>query len=121
MRNPPCFRLGAVLASASLLLCMVSASALAQRQTGSGISGRSLPEAPLPTSGPLGSARPVLSAEGSASVAAPGTVGPLAMESAENGEFEFMSILPGSCCAIVNAEGFTPSTSAAFVVTERQA
>jgi hypothetical protein len=43
------------------------------------------------------------------------------MESAENGEFEFMNTLPGSCCAIVNAEGFAPSTSAAYVVTEKQA
>jgi hypothetical protein len=43
------------------------------------------------------------------------------MESAENGEFEFMNILPGSCCAIVNVKGFAPSTSAAFVVTEKQA
>jgi hypothetical protein len=40
------------------------------------------------------------------------------MESAENGEFEFMNILPGSYRVLVNAEGFAPFPSAAFVVTE---
>jgi hypothetical protein len=112
MRSAPCLRLCTVLVSASPLLCMVSASALAQQQTaGSGISGRPLPDAPLPKSGPLGSAQPVLSAEGSASVA--GLVdasGP-----------EFMNILPGSYRVIVNAGGFAPVASAAFVVTEEQA
>jgi hypothetical protein len=40
------------------------------------------------------------------------------MESAENGEFEFMNILPGSYRVLVNAKGFVPFASAAFVVTE---
>jgi hypothetical protein len=40
------------------------------------------------------------------------------MEAAENGEFEFMNILPGSYRVLVNAEGFVPFASAAFVDTE---
>lgn len=104
MRNAPCLRLCTVLVSASPLLCMVSASALAQQQTaGSGISGRPLPDAPLPKSGPLGSAQPVLSAEGSASVAG------LVLDASGP---EFMNILPGSYRVIVDAGGFAPFASA---------
>lgn len=74
LRNALVPRLSAVLASVSLLLCMVPANALAQQQTAeSGISSRSLPDATLPQSGPRrSSAQPAVSAEGSASVA--GTV-----------------------------------------------
>jgi hypothetical protein len=43
------------------------------------------------------------------------------IESAENGEFELMNILPGSYRVIVNTEGFPPFASAAFVVTEEHA
>jgi Carboxypeptidase regulatory-like domain len=141
LRNAPYLRFCTVLASASLLLGMTFASALAQQQTaGSGISGRSLPDAPVPKSGPLGSAQPLLSAEESASVAgivldASGATVPGAevgltygdgtqwrtMESAKSGKFEFMNILPGSYRLIVKAEGFAPFTSAKFVVTEQQA
>src|SRR5260370_2243303 len=67
----PC--LHAVFAGASLLLCMVPASALAQQQTaGRGIISRSLPDATLPHSDPQNSAQQTPPAERSASVA--GTV-----------------------------------------------
>ncbi len=67
----PC--LHAVFASASLLLCMIPASALAQQHTaGRGMISRSLPDAPSPNSGPRNSAPQTPPAEGSGSVA--GTV-----------------------------------------------
>jgi len=119
---------------------MVSASALAQHQTAeSGISSRSLPDAPLPRFGPRSSAQPLVSAEGSGSVA--GTVLDAngatvagaevslthqdgtqlhTMVSEANGEFNFAEILPGSYLVIVNAEGFAPFTSAEFVVAVQQ-
>jgi Carboxypeptidase regulatory-like domain len=141
LRNTSCLRLCTVLARASILLCVASVTALAQQQTaGSGITGRTLPDTPLPKSGPLVSAQPSLTAEESASVAgivldASGAAVPRAevrlthgdgtqlhtMESAGNGEFEFMNILPGFYRVIVNAEGFAPFTSAEFAVTEQQA
>src|SRR6266481_9976967 len=63
----------AVFASASLLLCIVPASALAQQQTaGREIIRHSLPDAPLPQAGPQNSAPQTPSPERSASVA--GTV-----------------------------------------------
>ncbi len=66
-------RLHTVLASASLLLCMIPASALAQQQTAKrASSGTSLPDAPLPKSEPQNSGQQTLHGEGSASVA--GTV-----------------------------------------------
>jgi carboxypeptidase family protein len=139
-RMAPCCRLYFVIARASLLLCMVSASALAQQQTaGSGISSRSLPDAPLPGFAPRSSAQPLVSAEGSGSVA--GTVLDAngatvagaevslthqdgtqlhTMVSEANGEFNFAEILPGSYLVIVNAEGFAPFTSAEFVVAVQQ-
>lgn len=141
LRNAGCPRLRAVLASASLLLCMVSASALAQQQTaGSGIISRSLPDAPLPKSVQQGSAQQLLSVEGSASVAGivldatgatvPGAAVSLThgdgtqshtMVSDANGEFNFTEIVPGSYLVIVNAQGFAPFTSAEFAVTVQQA
>src|SRR5260370_23542994 len=67
----PC--LHAVFAGASLLLCMVPASALAQQRTaGRGIISRSLPDATLPHSDPQNSAQQTPPAERSPSVA--GTV-----------------------------------------------
>src|SRR6266478_4225746 len=62
----------AVFASASLLLCIVPASALAQQQTAGREIRHSLPDAPLPHAGPQNSAPQTPSPEGSASVA--GTV-----------------------------------------------
>jgi hypothetical protein len=141
LRNTGCPRLRTVLASTSLLLCMVSASTLAQQQTaGSGIISRSLPDAPLPKSVPQGSAQQLLSVEGAASVAGivqdvsgatvPGAVVSLThgdgtqlhtMVSDANGEFDFTEIVPGSYLVIVNAQGFAPFTSAEFAVTVQQA
>jgi hypothetical protein len=133
--------LHAVLASASLLLCMVPPSGLAQQQTaGSEISSRSLPNAPLPKSGPQSSARESHSEEGSASVA--GTVLDVSgatvsgadvslmhrdgtqlhtMVSEADGEFNFAKISPGPYLVVVNAQGFAPFTSAEFVVSGQQA
>jgi hypothetical protein len=141
LRNAGCPRLRIVLASASVLLCMVSPSALARQQTArSGIVSRSLPDAPLPKSVPQGSAQQLLSVEGSASVAGivldasgatvPGAVVTLThgdgtqldtMVSDANAEFNFTEIVPGSYLVIVNAQGFAPFTSAEFAVTMQEA
>jgi len=133
----PC--LHAVFASASLLLCMVPASALAQQRTeGRGING--LPDAPLADSNPQNSAQQTPPAEGAASVA--GTVLDisgatvsgadvslmhgdgtqlLTMVSEADGEFNFTKIPAGSYQVIVNAKGFAPFTSAEFAVAVQQA
>lgn len=141
LRNAGCPRFRAVLASASLLLSVVSASAHAQQQTAeSEITSRSLPDAPLPKSLQQGSARQLLSVEGSASVVGtvldasgatvPGAVVNLTqgdgtqlhtLVSDANGEFNFTEIVPGSYLLIVNAQGFAPFTSAEFAVTVQQA
>jgi hypothetical protein len=135
----PC--LHAVFASASLLVCLVPGSALAQQQTaGGGIISRSLPDAPLAHSDPQNSAQQTLPAEGSASVA--GTVLDvsgatvsgadvslihgdgtqlLTMVSEANGEFSFTKIPAGSYLVTVNAKGFAPFTSAEFAVALQQA
>ena len=124
----------AVFASASLLLCMVPASALAQQQTAaSGIISRALPDAPLSHSDPP-------PPEGSASVAGTvldvsGAAVPganvslihgdgtelLAMLSEANGEFNFTKIPAGSYLLTVNAYGFAPFASAEFTIAVRQA
>jgi hypothetical protein len=137
----PWTRLYAVLASTSLLLCIVPPGALALQQTaGSEISSRSLPNAPLPKSGPQSSARESHSEEGSASVAGtvldvsgaavPGAEVSLTHEdgtelrtmvSEADGEFNFTKISPGPYLVIVNAQGFAPFTSAEFVVSGQQA
>jgi Carboxypeptidase regulatory-like domain len=127
----PC--LHAVFASASLLLCMAHASALAQQQTaGRGIVSRALPDAPLFPSDPS-------PAEESASVAGTvldvsGAAVPganvslihgdgtqlLTMVSEANGEFHFTKIPAGSYLVTVNAYGFAPFTSAEFAVAVQQ-
>ena len=128
----------APLVCASLLLCMVPASALAQRTAALGIN-RSLPDAPLPQSGPQSSAEQTSSAEGSASVSGTvldttGAVVPGAqvsltqrdgktlrmLESGANGEFTFTKLPASSYLVIVNAKGFAPFTSAEFAVTAQQ-
>src|SRR5260370_10147769 len=106
----PC--LHAVFASASLLLCIVPASALAQQQTaGREIIRRSLPDAPLPHSSPQNSVQQTPPPQGSASVAGTvldvsGAAVPganvslihgdgtqlLTMEAEANGEFNFSKI-----------------------------
>src|SRR5713226_5601757 len=135
----PC--LHAVFAGASLLLCMVPASALAQQRTaGRGIISSSLPDATLPHSDPQNSAEQTPPAEGSGSVA--GTVLDvsgasvpgadvslihgdgtqlLTMVSEANGEFNFTKIPAGSYLVTVNAKGFAPFTSAEFPLAVRQA
>jgi hypothetical protein len=130
-----------VFASASLLLCMVPASAIAQQETaGRGTISRPLPDAPLPHSDPQNSVQQTPPAEGSASVA--GTVLDvsgatvsgadvslmhgdgtqlLTMVSEANGEFNFTKIPAGSYLVSVNAKGFAPFTSAEFAVAVQQA
>jgi len=132
LRKTPCPGLHAVLACASLLLCLVPPSAFAEQQTaGLGVSRSSLPDAPLAKT---------TATEESASVA--GTVLDLSgasvpdadvslmhkdgtqlhsMVSDTNGEFSFVKILPGSYLVIINAKGFARFTSAEFVVMVKQA
>jgi Carboxypeptidase regulatory-like domain len=128
----------APLVCASLLLCMVPTNALAQRTAALGIN-RSLPDAPLPQSGPQSSAEQTSSAEGSASVSGTvldttGAVVPGAqvsltqrdgktlhtLVSGANGEFTFTKLPVSSYLVIINAKGFAPFTSAEFAVTEQQ-
>jgi hypothetical protein len=133
--------LPAVFASASLLLCMVPASALAQqRPAARGIISRSLPNAPLPHSDAQNSAQQTPPAEGSASIAGTvldvsGAAVPganvslihgdgtqlLTMVSEANGEFNFTKIPAGSYLVTVNAYGFAPFASAEFAVAVQQA
>jgi hypothetical protein len=141
LRKALCPRLPAVLASASLLFCMVPASALAQQQTaGREISIRSLPDSPTPNAGPQNSAAQTPPAEGSASIA--GTVLDVSgatvsgadvslmhgdgtqlhtMVSEANGEFNFTKIPAGSYLVTVYAKGFAPFTSPEFALAVKQA
>src|SRR5260370_19540019 len=134
----PC--LHAVFAGASLLLCMVPASALAQQRTaGRGIISRSLPDATLPHSDPQNSAQQTPPPEGSASVAGTvldvsGAAVPgasvsllhgdgtqlLTMVSEANGEFNFTKIPAGSYLATVNPYGFAPFAPPEFAVAVQQ-
>jgi Carboxypeptidase regulatory-like domain len=132
LKKFPCPRLYAVLACASLLLCLVPARALAQKQT-DGIEEHYsfVPGAPPGKT---------TAAEGSASVAgtvldisgasvAGAEVSLMHQDEAEsqttvsgaNGEFNFTKIPSGSYVVIVNATNFAPFTSAKFVVTAGQA
>jgi carboxypeptidase family protein len=132
LRIAPHPHLYAVLACASLLLCLASWSLPAQQHTaGLGPSHSSLLEAPLPKAP---------AAEGLASVA--GTVldpsgatvsgadvnlmhsdgtQSHTMLSDANGKFSFLKILPGPYLVVVNAKGFAPFTSAEFLATDQQA
>jgi hypothetical protein len=134
-------RIHTVLASASLLLCVVPASALARQRTGEPAkSSTSLPDAPVPKSEPQNSGQQTLHEEGSASVA--GTVLDVSgatvsgadvslmhedgtqlhtLVSEAGGEFNFTKIPAGSYLVTVNAKGFAPFTSAEFAVAVRQA
>jgi Carboxypeptidase regulatory-like domain len=132
--------LHAVFASASLLLGIVPASALAQQLTaGREIISRSLPDATLAHSDPQNSAEQTPPVEGSASVAGTvldvsgGTVSGadvslihgdgtelLTMVSEANGEFNFTKIPAGSYLVTVNAKGFAPFSSAEFAVAGQQ-
>jgi hypothetical protein len=139
-RRALCPRPHAALACASLLLCMVPASALAQQQTVAlATDSSSLPDAPLPESGPQSAAEQTPRAEGSASVS--GTVldaSGAAVSGAQvslthrdgmqlhtlisgaNGEFTFPNLPPGSYLVIVAASGFAPFSSAEFTLAEQQ-
>jgi len=137
LRRAWCSRLHAVLASASLLLCLVPSSALAQQPAGRETSSHSLPGEP-PKSGPKSSAQQSLFAEGSANVAGtvldvsgaavPGAEVSLmrdgtqlhTMVSEASGEFSFTKIPPGSYLVTVSAKGFAPFTSPEFDLAEQQ-
>jgi hypothetical protein len=140
LRKTPCPRLQTVLAGASLLLCMIPASAPAQQPSTARKISRSLPDTPIPNSSPQNPARQTPPAEGSASVA--GTVLDVSgagvagaevslahgdgsqlhtMVSEADGEFSFTKIPPGPYLVTVYAKGFAPFTSAEFVVAVEQA
>jgi len=134
-------RLHIVLTSASLLLCILPASAIARLQTtGRASSSPSLPDAPLPKSEPQNSGQQTLHDEGSASIA--GTVLDVSgatisgadvslmhedgtqlhtMVSEADGEFNFTNIPAGSYLVTVNAKGFAAFTSTEFDVAVKQA
>jgi hypothetical protein len=121
-----------VFVCAALLLCVVATSARAQAQNSvPPFAGVSLLQGPLATTAPK---------EASASVA--GTVLDLSgasvsgaevtllardgtpargMESAANGEFNFIEVLPGPYVLMVNAKGFAVFTSGEFVLAALQA
>jgi hypothetical protein len=140
LRKAPCARLHAVLASASLLLCMVPTNALALQQVaGRETSSPSLPDAPLAKKDPQNSAQQAPLEEGSASVAGtvldisgaavPGAEVNLTHQdgsemhtivSEEDGEFTFTKIPPGPYLVVVNAKGFAPFVSEEFVVAVQQ-
>jgi hypothetical protein len=127
-RIAPRPHLYAVLACASLLLCLAPGNLSAPQQTAQ--LGSSLPEAPSPKTS---------AAEGRASVA--GTVLDLSgatisganvslmhsdgtqshdTVSDANGEFGFVKVLAGSYLVVVNAKGFAPFTSVEFLATDQQ-
>ena len=136
-----CSRPQAVLACASLLLCIIPASARAQQRTASsGADNSSLPDAPQPQSGPENSTELTSSVEGSASVSgtvldASGAVVPGAqvsltrrdgvplhtLVSGANGDFVFTKLPSGSYLVVVSAKGFAPVSSAEFTLTTQQA
>jgi Carboxypeptidase regulatory-like domain len=141
LKKAPCACLHAVLATASLLLCMVPTRAFAQQQiVGRETSSRSLPDAPLIKTDPQNYAQQPPAAEESASIAGtildvsgaavPGAEVSLAHEdgtelrtlvSEANGEFNFTKIPPGPYLVVVSAKGFAPFTSEEFVVAVQQA
>ena len=130
----------AVVACASLLFCMVPARTLAQKQTASlGADNSSLPDAPLPQSGPASSADLASSSDGTASVsgtvldesgaAVPGAQVSLTRRDGEplhmlisgaNGEFVFSKLPAGSYLVLVNAKGFAPFSTPEFTLADQQ-
>lgn len=127
-----CCRLHLVFACASLLLCLVPASARAQKQNSvPAIAGASLSQGPLAAapateaSGSVGGT--VLDLSGASVSGADVTLLPRdgtpsrSMVSAPDGEFNFIETLPGSYVVMVNAKGFAVFTSAEFVVAALQA
>jgi hypothetical protein len=125
-------RLYLVFALASLLLCLVPASALAQAQESApAIAGASLFQGPLATTPATelsaSVAGTVLDVSGASVPGAEVTLlardGKPArnMVSASNGEFTFIEIRPGSYVVMVNAKGFAVFTSGEFVLAALQA
>src|SRR5580704_3207749 len=134
--------LGLTLAPYALFLplCAITTIANAQQQTVEpGTSSSSLPNAPQPQSGHQSAAEQTPSAQGSASVSGvvldvSGAAVPDAqvsltnrdgtqlrmLHSEGNGEFAFTKLPAGSYLVIVNAKGFSPFTSAEFVVAAQQ-
>jgi hypothetical protein len=141
LRKAPSACLRAVLASASLLLCMVPTRAIAQQQIAvRETSSLSLAGAPLAKTDPENSAHEISLAEGSASVAGsvldisgaavPGAEVSLShqdgtelhtMVSGVDGEFNFTRIPPGPYFVVVNAKGFASFVSEEFTVAVQQA
>jgi hypothetical protein len=128
----PCPHLCAVLACATLLPCLLPASAPAQQQTAelgvrrSSLLGASLAKTPA-TEESASVTGTVLDLSGAT---VPGANVSLMHRdetqlhttvSEANGEFSFIEVLPGSYLLIVNARGFAPFTSTEFVVTPQQA
>ncbi len=107
----PC--LHAVFAGASLLLCMVPASALAQ-QTPPAEGSASVAGTVLDVSGASVSGADVSLIHGDGTQL-------LTMVSEANGEFNFTKIPAGSYLVTVNARGFAPFTSPEFAVAVEQA
>jgi hypothetical protein len=130
LRKVPCPPLCAVLACASLLLCLVPASALAQQQsTGPESRGSSLPEALLPktadTDGSANVSGTVLDVSGASIAGAEVSLMHKGTElhsmlSGVSGEFNFTKLPAGSYVVIVNAKDFALFTSAEFVVAAEQ-
>jgi Carboxypeptidase regulatory-like domain len=139
-RRGPYSQSCALLAWASLLLCMAPAGAHAQQQTAAlGTDSGSLPDAPLPQQGEQSLVQQTSSAEASASVsgtvldssgaAIPGAQVTLThrdgrtlqtLVSGARGEFTFSKLQAGSYIAIVEAKGFAPFTSAEFDLVPKQ-
>jgi hypothetical protein len=128
----PCPRLHSVLACATLLLCLVPASAPAQQQTAElGVRPSSLLGTPLAkTPAREGSATVTGTVLDLSGATVPGADVSLMHRdgtqlhttmSEVNGEFSFIEVLPGPYLVVVNAQGFAPFTSAEFVVSRQQA
>ena len=125
-------RFNAVLACASLLVCVAPASARAQQPAAEpGILRSSLVDAPLvatpATEGSGSVAGTVLDASGASVAGADVSLVPRdgtqshTMESGAGGEFNFIEILPGSYFVMVNAKGFAVFTTAEFAIAALQA
>ena len=138
LHRTACLQLPAVLACASLLLCVIPAPAFAQQQTAAlRVSGSGLPEEPQPQSDPQGSQTP--SVEGSATVSGVvldesgasvtgaqvslmnmGGLQRHTLMSGANGEFSFTKLPPGSYVVVIDANGLEPFRSAELVLTAQQ-
>jgi Carboxypeptidase regulatory-like domain len=137
LRRATCIRPAAVLVYVPLLLCLITATAIAQQQTAA-LSGSKLPEEPRSHLAAQGSPEEAPSAEGVASVSgivldvSGATVAGAQVSltdrsgkqrhtliSGANGEFAFTKLSPGSYLVIVDAKGFAAFASAEFVVAQQ--